>query len=61
VYFIVSGDGRELLRSKRLYSMEKQIIDVDVKGVRQLNLSIDMAGEKNCDHGDWANAWLEAR
>ena len=61
VYFIVSGDGRELMRSKRLYSMEKQSVDVDVKGVRQLNLSIDMAGEKNCDHGDWANAWLEAR
>jgi len=59
-YFVVLGDGREILRSKRLYSMEKQAIDVDVKGVRQLNLRIEMGGNKDCDHGDWANAWLEA-
>ena len=60
-YFVVLGDGRELMRSKKLYSMEKQAVDVDVKGVSRLNLRIEMGENKDCDHGDWANAWLEAR
>ncbi|OWV00188.1 NPCBM/NEW2 domain-containing protein [Fibrobacter sp. UWR2] len=60
-YFVVNGDGRELARSKKLYSMEKQKLDVDIKGVNHLNLKIEMGDNKDCDHGDWANAWLEAR
>jgi hypothetical protein len=60
-YFVVKGDGRELARSKKLYSMEKQKLDVDIKGVNHLNLKIEMGDNKDCDHGDWANAWLEAR
>lgn len=59
--FVVVGDGRELFRSKRLYSTEKQAIDVDINGVRELKLQIDMGGNKDCDHGDWANIWLEAK
>ena len=60
-YFVVLGDGRELSRSKKLYSMEKQKLDVEITGVRHLNLKIEMGDNKDCDHGDWANAWLEAR
>lgn len=57
--FIVVGNGRELFRSKRLYSTEKQSIEVDVNGVDVLELRIDMGEDKDCDHGDWANIWLE--
>lgn len=57
--FIVAGNGRELFRSKRMYATEKQPIDVDVSGVSVLELKIDMGGDKDCDHGDWANIWLE--
>jgi len=60
--FIVLGDNRELFRSKRLYSTEKQNINVDVSGVKVLELRLDEGDkkDKDCDHGDWANVWLEA-
>ena len=60
--FIVMGDNRELFRSKRLYSTEKQNINVDVSGVKVLELRLDEGDkkDKDCDHGDWANVWLEA-
>ena len=60
-YFVVIGDGRELARSKKLYSMEKQKLDVEITGVRHLNLKVEMGDNKDCDHGDWAHSWLEAR
>ena len=60
-YFVVLGDGRELARSKKLYSMEKQKLDVEITGVRHLNLKVEMGDNKDCDHGDWAHSWLEAR
>jgi len=58
--FIVEADGREILHTKKLYSMEKQRHDLDVSGASTLQLIIDMGDEKDCDHGDWADAWLEA-
>ena len=60
--FIVLGDGQELFRSKRMYSTEKQRISVNVRGVRVLELRLDEGDkhDKDYDHGDWANAWLEA-
>jgi hypothetical protein len=60
--FIVMGDDREIFRSKRLYSTEKQALKLDVSGVQVLELRIDEGDkkDKDCDHGDWANAWLEA-
>jgi len=61
VHFIVLADGREVYHSERLYSTQKKAIDVDIGGATRLELRIDMGGEKNCDHGDWANAWLEAK
>jgi hypothetical protein len=60
-YFIVSADGREVIRTKKLYSTDKQVIDVDISGAKELQLRIDMGDDKDCDHGDWANAWLEAK
>ena len=61
-YFVL-GDNRELFRSKRMYSTEKQRISVNVRGVRVLELRLDEGDkhDKDYDHGDWANAWLEAR
>ena len=60
--FIVMGDNREIFRSKRLYPTEKMVIQVDVSGVKELELRLDEGDkqDKDCDHGDWANAWLEA-
>jgi hypothetical protein len=60
-FFVVKGDGRELFRSNKMYSTQKQIIEVDVSGVQNLQLVLEQGGNKDCDHGDWANAWLEAR
>lgn len=59
--FVVEAGGREVFRSKRLYSTEKQKIDVEISGATSLVLRIDMGENKDCDHGDWADAWLEAR
>ena len=60
--FIVMGDGRELFHSKRMYPTEKMGLDLDVAGVQVLELRLDEGDkkDKDCDHGDWANAWLEA-
>ena len=60
--FIVVGDNREIFRSKRMYSTEKQTLSLDVSGIRTLELRVDEGDkkDKDCDHGDWANAWLEA-
>ena len=60
-HFAVYADGREVVRTKRLYSMEKQALDVDISGAHNIQLRIEMGEDKDCDHGDWANAWLEAR
>ena len=61
VYFVVKGNGKELFRSGRMYSTQKQPIEVDVSGVQTLQLVLEQGGNKDCDHGDWANIWLEAR
>lgn len=60
-HFVIIGEGRELFRSKRMYSTEKQTVEVDVSGVKTLELRLDEGDkkDKDCDHGDWANAWLE--
>ena len=60
-HFAVYADGREVVRTKRLYSMEKQTLDVDISGAHNIQLRIEMGEDKDCDHGNWANAWLEAR
>lgn len=60
-FFVVKGDGRELFRSNKMYSTQKQILEVDMSGVQNLQLVLEQGGNKDCDHGDWANVWLEAR
>ena len=60
-YFIVEANGREVFRTKKLYSTDKQELNVDLNGARELRLRIDMGDDKDCDHGNWANAWLEAK
>lgn len=61
VYFAVRGDGNNLYRSDRMYSTQKTSIDIDISGIRELELILDQGGkDRDCDHGDWANAWLEA-
>ena len=56
--FAVWTDGKPVWRSRRIYSGESLPIQVKIRGVRSLELRLDRGGDKNCDHGDWANAWL---
>ncbi|MCQ2106146.1 MAG: NPCBM/NEW2 domain-containing protein [Fibrobacter sp.] len=58
--FVIVGDGNVLVRTKRLYSSQKQSLDVDVTDVKSLELRVEKGDNMDCDHGDWANAWLEA-
>ena len=59
-FFAVEADGREIYRSKKLYTTEKERLKLNVKGATSLNLRVLMGDNKDCDHGDWADAWLEA-
>jgi len=59
-YFAVEADGREIYRSKKLYTTDKERLRLNVKGAKSINLRVLMGDNKDCDHGDWANAWLEA-
>ena len=45
-----------------MYPTEKQTLNLDISGVKTLELRLDEGdkNDKDCDHGDWANAWLEA-
>ncbi|WP_308603459.1 NPCBM/NEW2 domain-containing protein [uncultured Fibrobacter sp.] len=56
--FAVWTDGKPVWRSRRIYSGESLPIQVKIRGARSLELRLDRGGDKNCDHGDWANAWL---
>ena len=56
--FVVWTDGKPVWRSRRIYSGESLPIQVKIRGARSLELRLDRGGDKNCDHGDWANAWL---
>lgn len=59
-YFAVEADGREIYRSKKLYTTDKERLRLDIKGAKSINLRVLMGDNKDCDHGDWAHAWLEA-
>ena len=61
IYFVVETDGREIFRSKKMYSTDKMPIDLSVKDAKKMVLRLEMGENRDCDHGDWANAWLEAR
>ena len=59
-YFAVEADGREIYHSKKLYTTDKERLRLDIKGAKSINLRVLMGNDKDCDHGDWAHAWLEA-
>ena len=59
-FFVVEADGREIYHSKKLYTTDKERLKLDVKGAKSINLRVLMGKDKDCDHGDWAHAWLEA-
>lgn len=60
VTFVVEADGRQIYKSKRMYAMDKEAIQLNVSGVSRLSLKLEQGRDKDCDHGDWANIWLEA-
>jgi len=57
--WLVRGDGKELYRSRVLGSREIDSISVDISGVNKFELETLDNGDKDCDHSDWAGAWLE--
>lgn len=54
------GDGRELWRQRVRGGEEPRAVSVDVTGVRQLTLSVEMGEDADLDFGDHAN-WADAR
>ncbi|MCL1967776.1 MAG: NPCBM/NEW2 domain-containing protein [Fibromonadales bacterium] len=57
--WVVKGNGKELYRSKVLTSREIDSLKVDISGVNVLELETLDNGDKDCDHVNWAGAWLE--
>ncbi len=55
VVFVIRGDGKELWRSKRIADHRARPVQVDVTGVRNLELITEDAGDGNSS--DWA-VWL---
>jgi hypothetical protein len=56
VVFVVRGDGRELFRSKRLGPDQLERFDLDMTGVRSLELEVEDGGDGNTS--DWGT-WFE--
>ncbi|HEX4122322.1 MAG TPA: NPCBM/NEW2 domain-containing protein [Verrucomicrobiae bacterium] len=56
VVFIIKGDGKELYRSPAIRGSEKAKYNLDVSGVKTLELIVDKASDKN--GGNWA-LWLD--
>jgi hypothetical protein len=57
--WVVKGDGKPLYRSAVLTSKETDYISLDISGVNALELETLDNGDMDCDHADWAGAWLE--
>jgi hypothetical protein len=54
VVFVVRGDGKELFRSKTVKDHRLRTLDVDVSGVKTLELIVQNAGDDNAsDWGVW--------
>ena len=51
VVFVVRGDDKELFRSPLVKDRVLRKLDVDVRGVKLLELSVEDGGDGN--HGDW--------
>jgi len=50
--FIVKGDGKELHRSERLRVKKTAVIDLDIRGVKELTLETESGLQHN--HTRWA-------
>ena len=61
VVFRVSGDGRELWKSKTMETGQTpEKVDLNLKGIKILLLSVGNAGDGiDYDHADWADAKIE--
>ncbi|QDT54355.1 NPCBM/NEW2 domain protein [Caulifigura coniformis] len=60
VVFVVTGDGKELFRSRTTRGETPVRIDVSVKGVRTLTLTVEDAGDGNgADWGVWLDPVLQ--
>lgn len=57
VVFVIRADGKEVLRTKKIESSRTQAFDVDLAGVRELELVTEDAGDGN--RSDWG-LWLGA-
>lgn len=55
VVFVIKGDGREIYRSRRTESNRTRRFEVDITGVRELELITEDAGDGNAN--DWG-LWL---
>jgi hypothetical protein len=57
VHVVISGDGKSLLTADVRGSDDPKLIDLDVTGVRDLEILVDFGGNQNiCDHLDLADA-----
>ncbi|HSU55521.1 MAG TPA: NPCBM/NEW2 domain-containing protein [Candidatus Dormibacteraeota bacterium] len=56
VVFAIKGDGKELFRSKAIRDAAHAKYDLDVSGVRKLELIVEQAADRN--GGNWG-LWLE--
>jgi hypothetical protein len=56
VIFLIKADGKEVFRSEKIPGTEHARYDVDVTGVKNLELIVEKAVERN--GGNWA-LWLE--
>ena len=57
--WVVKGDGKHLYRSRVLASHEIDSLSIDIGAVNVLELETLDNGDKDCDHTDWAGAWME--
>jgi hypothetical protein len=57
--WVVYGDGKQLYRSRVLTSREVDYLSIDISGINALELETLDNGDKDCDHANWAGAWLE--
>ena len=56
--FAVVLGGREVWHSKRLYSGDSSKLELPIANGRYLELRVIKGDNMDCDHGDWANAWI---
>ncbi len=58
--FIIRADGKEVYRSLRLYTEDRENVKLHLNSISVLELLAEAGDNKDCDHADWANVWLSA-